>query len=167
MQACKKLFKSVNDSILAFALSKSTSLLNLYQELYPDAELPEFTDTESIKPLKETPISKKEKQPEVTLTPAQAEEIKRLRGYVDNIQSEMESKRKYVQITDAQYLKLMDSYGDRLPEAQRRFFVWYFEKDRKPNVIPYNVLKRSDNWVRREMEGKNNGRPEPTGVWDA
>ena len=89
MQACKKAFKSINESVLAFALSKSTSLSNLYQELYPDEELPEFTDTESIKPLKETQLSKKEKQPEITLTPAQAEEIQRLRGYVDNIQSEM------------------------------------------------------------------------------
>jgi hypothetical protein len=119
------------------------------------------------KPIKSAK-EKKEKQQEITLTPAQAEEIQRLRGYVANIQSEMESKRKYVQITDAQYLKLIASYGDRLPEAQKLFFTWYFEKDKMPNVIPYRVLVKENSWVREKLNQipvQQDEKPEPKPEW--
>lgn len=104
------------------------------------------------KPPPKKPKPKKDPAPEIP--PETKKQIAELRGYVQNMIDEYpDSKNGKNDLTDAQYVRLLDKYGrDKLVEMQKVFFEWKLAKSEKVKTTDYGTLIRDTGWVSTQAD---------------
>lgn len=103
----------------------------------------------------------------VELTPEQAAEIQRLRGYVAAIYSDFPNAKNKPKLSDDEYVKLIAKWGDKLVEMQRIYYEWLCTYDKKHAHTDFGTLIKGG-WILEQLDnGQTNShkKVEPSGVW--
>ena len=142
--------------LAAFTINKRNYIKTIASEAGKKSAEARQADSDP-KPKKPKPPPKKpkpKKDPAPEIPPETKKQIAELRGYVQNMIDEYpDSKNGKNDLTDAQYVRLLDKYGrDKLVEMQKVFFEWKLAKSEKVKTTDYGTLIRDTGWVSTQAD---------------